>query len=214
MEFGTTVGNKLCIFSPSFDSKNHGFKIRFGITKEFKQSYSKLYTKNFDSPDQTNIGTKVRSYNIDESSFVQFYGDYFYANKSTTSKNNHSKSLKSKKFLSQIFKFKQKMDFSGSFVYERTTKIKKVEKTSCNVLFIYKCKYSGCWKDHLSEFHWGCSDSKNLNIFMVLAIVLAIAVLLIIVSWFVIICVKKKNKEKESYFSSVLSDKNQPVSYT
>lgn len=227
MEFVTSVGNKLCIFSPSFDSKNHEFKIRFGITKEFKESFSKLYTKKFDAPDETNSGTEVRSYNIARSSFVQFRGTYnsFLSDHSKEFSTKESKNLSefssttSKKLplkSSQILK----NDYSGSFVYERITKVEKYKKTPCTVDFLLRCKSNGCWSDHLSEFYWGCSDSKDLNIFMIVAIILAAAVLLIIFSWGIVICVKKKNIQNESYFNSLLSDQNDninkitPISYT
>lgn len=201
MEFGTSFGNKLCIFSPSFDSKNHEFTIRFGITKDFKKSISTLYTKVFDKPDETNNGTEVRTYTIDRSSFVQFQGDYSSIFSDSTSKFSTSKFFSKKNFKSD----------TGSFYYERITKLKKIEKTPCNVDFILRCKHNGCWSDYLPEFFWGCSDSKDLDKFMIVAIVLSVAVLLIIISWITVICVKKKKMKNESYLNSMLSDQNDNI---
>lgn len=207
MNFGTSSSTRLCVFSPSFDSKNNNYEFHFGITKEFGARSSKLYTTNFDQPNIENKGTEAIDYKIDHASFIQYRSQY-YLNKVPESKTISEPKSKLLSFISKNFLEKKSFlsDVSDSFIYTRKTKIKYKSKPSkCDVIFALRCKSSGCNSDYLREFYWGCESGIPKSFITCFFVCIIIFIIFIIV--LICFCVKARNP-KDSYHQNLLNDQN------
>lgn len=76
LEFKISLCNQLCIFSPSFDSKNKKFEIEFGAISQFREHSSFLYSKSVKTADVKKYLNEINKYYVDEAFFIQFHSNY------------------------------------------------------------------------------------------------------------------------------------------
>lgn len=135
--FYTNEVDKLCVFSPSFDSKDCKFDVEFGIYNDYISHLSHLYTDNFNTPDEVNKGDEVKSYQINKAFFVYYDRQLYSSNTSLLNSNEYHR-----------------------FVFNRKTKLtsdKSYRKKNCDAIDVYKCSNFNCYMDGVSSFNSKCT---------------------------------------------------------
>lgn len=160
-------GTQLCVFSPTFDSKNQKFSIEAGIPLITGYHYTSFYTTNYDKPDYLISTDEIQSITIKTGSFVKFYSNFI----------------------------DDDGDRLYSIFFRRKTKSIKVSENDnkCEVNAITRCSFEGCILDYVDFVSVKCNkiDVLNITVASVISGIMVLVILSLVISMY---CRSKKKK--------------------
>lgn len=182
------TSSEICIFSPSSDSSNNKFKVKFGINSNEPNHISSLYSSSYYCPQTIAKESKIVSTRVYGSYLVEF-------------KFNHSINDSQEIILTPTPKPSDINYYLNFIFYKRTTNQVVIDDINLksSIGSVAKCNsYRGCRSDFFPplEVHYdepGLTSNPKIAAYLVFAIVSIIAVIIIIAIFVVRI---KRQKER------------------